>query len=153
MSKKKAYPPVIFVAGSEGYYCRKLISQIREDLSSRDWTVKYLGGTERDGLLAVVSGSMGFLFDTETLVIISSQVNKVDPSVIEAHLKDPNPSVVILLYHEGKPKRGGVFAKWSRKVPKNKRFRFDVPSIFKKVSSIAIAVSGCGSTTSESSPP
>lgn len=131
MSRTKSYPPVILVSGSEGYFCRKMIIHIRQDFVSKSWSIKQIDGADRDGLLSTVSGSMGFLFDTETLVIVSTQVNKIDPDIVNNHRANPNPSVVILIYHEGKPRKGSVFAKLYRKAPKATKFRFDTPSIYK----------------------
>lgn len=131
MTRKKTYPPVMFVSGSEGYLCRKAIHEIKQDLVSRGWTVKILDGTDRDGLLSVVSGSMGFLFDTQSLVIISNEVNKIDPAIVENQIKNPNPDAVLLIYYEGKPRRGSTIAKLSKKIPKAACFKHDTPSIYK----------------------
>lgn len=121
--------PVLLLSGTHTFRCLRTLEEVISHQREEGWKVEYVDGQDRETLSSHLQGRGSFLFGEEsdnTLVVVRRS-NKVDVDLVLQHHDNPEPSVVLLLYQEGKAK--GSHKKLSEHI--DARLVHDLPPLYK----------------------
>lgn len=95
--------PVYYLMGEESYYIDHVADFLLDTLlapEQRDFNLITLFGAETD-MLTVVQAAMGFPMGAERMVVLVKEAqNLKDTAPLEAYLKQPQPSTVLIFCHK-----------------------------------------------------
>lgn len=120
---------LLILSGTEHFLRRRQLNVALRTAYADGWGVEFIEGSDREALSCAISGSV-FCAASSTLVVVS-QPEKADPSLIEGHAKDTGSSVMLLLHHVGKPRTGSAFANLIKKY-KGRHKTFEAPPLYKQ---------------------
>lgn len=125
MAAKQSLPTVVAITGNQDLLrCRALRSTIQAQ-ERGGWRISWVDGEKTGELRAAVSSAGGFFENNRVLVIVENP-NKVNLDVLEQHLTEGDPDIVLLLYYEDNPKENTRFSKFLTKLGKAHR-HYPVP--------------------------
>lgn len=120
---------LLILSGSEHYLRRRQLDLALRTAYAKQWDVVFVSGAESDA----VKGSLaepGFMAAQSSLVVVDNP-EKLETDIVEAHVKDKQSSVMLLLHHVGKPRAGSAFATLAKKYAKRHK-TFESPPLYKQ---------------------
>lgn len=125
-------PPVAAVYGSEGFLRRRVVRLAIKEAVKANRRVEFVDGTDPDAFEDALSSSVMF---AEPQLLVVTDIKDLDPFEIDAHAKEDDNTVSILLVHEGTPK--DKVSELIEFVPKSYRFPFEKPEKKYKIPEVA----------------
>jgi len=130
MAKKykgwKNPPPVAAVYGSEGFLRRRMVRLAIKEAIAAKRQIEYVDGKDPDAFEDAMSSTTLF---AEPQLLVITNIDDIDPFAIEAHSKEGDNTVALLLVHEGDPKKKSE--ELIEFVPKPYRFSYAKPPPYK----------------------
>lgn len=118
---------VLLVHGTEHFLCRRTVKEaVRHYTQEKDFRLVRLSGSDKNSLSTTLSGSG--LFVQDSLVVVDEKISDLDLGLVEKQIKEPNPSVVLLIHHEGTLRKN---SKLRKLIPAKSQMIHDAPPFYK----------------------
>lgn len=120
---------LLILSGTEAFLRRRQLNAVVQTAHKDEWAVSHVDGSDRNAVAEALSEPA--FFTTGSSLVVVDNAAKIDPALVDAHVKNKQSSTMLLLHHEGKPKAGSAFAKLAKKYAKRHR-SFETPPLYKQ---------------------
>lgn len=122
-----AAPTLFAISGSNDFARRRAVEQTVSKQRAHGWDIQTVNGANGMEFMSALHQSSSMFGDGKPVLLVVNNPDKAPLPALEAHLKDPDPSVTLLLSIEGDPKGNTKFGKFIATLDKKAHQVFAMP--------------------------